>query len=46
MGEPRIPCIGIHSVSVQFFDKDDTLLGENSDGTDSLAPGQTWSFKV
>lgn len=31
---------------MQFFDKDDTLLGENSDGTDSLAPGQTWSFKV
>jgi hypothetical protein len=34
------------TVSVQFFDKDDTLLGDNSDGTDSLAPGQTWSFKV
>jgi hypothetical protein len=22
------------------------LLGSNSDGTDSLAPGQTWSFKI
>jgi hypothetical protein len=34
------------TVNVQFFDKDDTLLGENSDGTYSLAPGQTWSFKI
>ena len=34
------------TVNVQFFDNQDTLLGENSDGTDSLAPGQTWSFKV
>ncbi|MFL6481094.1 MAG: FxLYD domain-containing protein [Nitrososphaera sp.] len=29
------------TVNVQFFDRDDTLLGSNSDGTYSLAPGQT-----
>ncbi|MFL6481343.1 MAG: FxLYD domain-containing protein [Nitrososphaera sp.] len=34
------------TVNVQFFDRDDTLLGSNSDGTYSLAPGQTWSFKI
>ncbi|MFL6393239.1 MAG: FxLYD domain-containing protein [Nitrososphaeraceae archaeon] len=34
------------TVNVQFFDRDDTLLGSNSDGTYSLALGQTWSFKI
>jgi hypothetical protein len=34
------------TVNVQFFDKDDTLLAENSDGTNNLASGQTWSFKI
>jgi hypothetical protein len=34
------------TVNVQFFDKDDTLLAENSDGTNNLAPGQTWSFEI